>query len=98
MTDADPHRRATDASMALAVTGYRDFRSLITNVIGGLVIAGLVGGIAAWRMQAVLDERVAMLREQMSSVQQDLSQIRRDFYSPRYGRYTNQRIEASDPP
>ena len=79
-----PQRRHTDASVLTRATGHSG-RQMMIQVLGGLLIAGVVGGISVWGTSLVLGERLANLGEQLRELKSDVNKIRGDLYRPRYG-------------
>lgn len=80
-----PQRRATDASPVTRATGH-SASQLALQVLGGLMIAGVVGGISVWGTSLVLGERLSNLSAQVRDLSTEVRDIRRDFYPPRLNR------------
>lgn len=79
-----PQRRHTDASALTRATGHSG-RQMMIQVLGGLLIAGVVGGISVWGTSLVLGERLANLSDQLHELKNDVKTIRSDLYRPRIG-------------
>ena len=100
MEDHDPHdRRDTDNSAAARLTGLSGSQ-LVTQVVGGLLLAGVVGLLSGWATQQVMSQQLSNLSQQIDEMRLELRQMRQDLYAPRYrsGRLEAQALPVPLPP
>lgn len=102
--DADTHaRRETDQSAAARLTGLT-VQQLAVQLIGGLLLAAVVGLSSSWATQQVMGEQLRAMTRQIEELASDLRQMRQDLYAPRYkssalleALRTNQRLPPGRP-
>ena len=84
MEDHDPHdRRDTDQNAATRLTGLSGSQ-LVTQVVGGLLLAGVVGLLSGWATQQVMSQQLSTMSRQIDEIRGDLQRMRQDLYAPRY--------------
>ena len=76
-------RRETDNSAAARLTGLSGSQ-LVTQVVGGLLLAAVVGLLSGWATQQVMTQQLTTLSRQVDEVRADLQRMRQDLYAPRY--------------
>jgi len=79
-----PHRRAEDDAPVVRATGHTA-RQLAVQVVGGVLIAALVGAISAWGTQQIIGVRLELLTREVQQLRGEVYEMRRDLYRPRYG-------------
>ena len=83
LDDSDHHaRRDTDQNAATRLTGL-SAQQLIVQLIGGLLLAGVVGLLSGWATQQVMSQQLANMSHQLNDMRLELRQMRRDLYAPR---------------
>lgn len=78
-----PQRRDADSSPAVRLTGLSG-QQLAVQLIGGLLLAAVVGLLSSWATQKVMSEQLAALSRQIDELRLDLRQMRQDIYAPRW--------------
>ena len=82
--DADLRaRRQDDKSAAARLTGLT-VQQLAVQLIGGLLLAAVVGLSSSWATQQVMGEQLRAMTRQIEELASDLRQMRQDLYAPRY--------------
>lgn len=82
--DADLRaRRQDDQSAAARLTGLT-VQQLAVQLIGGLLLAAVVGLSSSWATQQVMGEQLRAMTRQIEELASDLRQMRQDLYAPRY--------------
>lgn len=82
--DADTHaRRETDQSAAARLTGLT-VQQLTVQLIGGLLLAAVVGLSSSWATQKVMTEQLHALSGRIEDLAREQRQMRQDLYAPRY--------------
>jgi hypothetical protein len=82
--DADHHgRRETDQSAAARLTGLT-VQQLAVQLIGGLLLAAVVGLSSSWATQQVMGEQLRAMTRQIEELAREQRQMRQDLYAPRY--------------
>lgn len=76
-------RRDTDQSAAVRLTGL-NVQQLAVQLIGGLLLAAVVGLSSSWATQQVMGEQLRAMSGQIEELRRDLRQMRQDLYAPRY--------------
>lgn len=80
-----PRRRREDDRTTVRLTGHTG-RQLATQVVGGVLLAAVVGAVSAWGTQQVLGERLGSLTREVQQLRGDVQEMRRDLYQPRVDR------------
>ena len=81
--EADHHgRREADQSAAARLTGLT-VQQLAVQLIGGLLLAAVVGLSSSWATQKVMGEQLRAMSGQIDDLRRDLRQMRQDLYAPR---------------
>lgn len=96
----DPHdRRDTDNSAAARLTGL-SAQQLIVQLVGGLLLAAVVGLLSGWATQQVMSQQLSTMSRQIDEIRGDLQRMRQDLYAPRYrsGRLEAQALPVPLPP
>lgn len=76
-------RRDTDQSAAVRLTGL-NVQQLAVQLIGGLLLAAVVGLTSSWATQQVMGEQLRAMTREIEDLASDLRQMRQDLYAPRY--------------
>lgn len=79
-TRAHPHD--ADQTATARLTGL-SVQQLMVQLIGGLLLAAVVGLLSSWATQQVMSEQLTALSRQLDEVRADLRQMRQDLYAPR---------------
>lgn len=84
-TDAEEYhaRRQADQSAAARLTGLT-VQQLAVQLIGGLLLAAVVGLSSSWATQQVMGEQLRAMSRQIEDLRRDVGQMRQDLYAPRY--------------
>lgn len=84
MDDHNPHdRRDTDQNAATRLTGL-SAQQLIVQLVGGLLLAAVVGLLSGWATQQVMSQQLSTMSRQIDEIRGDLQRMRQDLYAPRY--------------
>ena len=84
MIPADIHdRRETDQTAAVRLTGL-SAQQLAVQLVGGLILAAVVGLMSSWATQRVMAEQLQTLSRQLEELRSDVRQMRQDIYAPRW--------------
>jgi len=81
--EAAPARRDADHSAATRLTGL-SAQQLIVQLVGGLLLAAVVGLLSGWATQQVMSQQLGNLSQQIDEMRVELRQMRQDLYAPRY--------------
>ena len=76
-------RRDADSSPAVRLTGL-SAQQLAVQLIGGLILAAVVGLMSSWATQRVMAEQLQTLSRQLDELRSDMRQMRQDIYAPRF--------------
>lgn len=76
-------RRDTDRTPTARLTGL-SAQQLIVQLVGGLILAAVVGLLSAWATQQVMSQQLSTLSRQIDDIRADLQRMRQDLYAPRY--------------
>ena len=79
----DHDRRDTDQNAATRLTGL-SAQQLIVQLVGGLLLAAVVGLLSGWATQQVMSQQLGNLSQQIDEMRVELRQMRQDLYAPRY--------------
>lgn len=77
------HRRESDYSAITYLTGL-SAQQLIVQLVGGLLLAGVVGLLSGWATQKVMAQQLTAMSRQLDDMRRDLRQMRQDLYAPRF--------------
>ena len=84
LDDSDHHaRRDTDQNAATRLTGL-SAQQLIVQLVGGLLLAAVVGLLSGWATQQVMSQQLSTMSRQIDEIRGDLQRMRQDLYAPRY--------------
>jgi hypothetical protein len=76
---------ADDDTAAVRLTGHTA-RQLAVQILGGLLMAAIVGAVSAWGTQQVLGAKLEFITREVQQLRGDMQEIRRDMYRPRFER------------
>ena len=79
----DHDRRDTDQNAATRLTGL-SAQQLIVQLVGGLLLAAVVGLLSGWATQQVMSQQLSTMSRQIDEIRGDLQRMRQDLYAPRY--------------
>lgn len=91
-----PHRRREDDRATVRLTG-RTGRQLALQVVGGVLLAAVVGAVSAWGTQQVLGAKLEFITREVQQLRGDMQEIRRDMYRPRFERGAINMLPAGRP-
>lgn len=77
------HRRETDRTVAGRLTGL-SAQQLIVQLVGGLLLAAVVGLLSGWATQQVMTQQLSTMSRQLDDMRLELRQMRQDLYAPRF--------------